>query len=87
MKSRACFRDIQDSNFSFGRYITALSNRIVQTDQTRQDQEVAHLEVEDVGVTHMTEMMFDDGLLTWVLHVASSTFERNSNPTFQVPMD
>jgi|GraSoiStandDraft_29_1057270.scaffolds.fasta_scaffold1179420_1 hypothetical protein len=50
------------------------------------DKELAHIEAEDVAVTHMT-MMSDDGPLREVLHVAWSIFECNSNPTHLAPMD
>jgi hypothetical protein len=81
LKSNNYFSDIQDSAFSFVRYITVPSNRIVKIGLMRQDEQVVHIGAEDVGVTDTKEMMPDDGLLTEVLRVVSSTFERKRNLT------
>ena len=44
-----------------------------------QDEEAAHIGAEDVEVIYMTEMIADDGLLSEVLHMVSSVFERQQS--------
>jgi hypothetical protein len=52
----------------------------------KQDEQIVHIGAEDVGVRHTEEMMPGDGLLTEVLRVVWSTFERKNSLSPRAPM-